>query len=74
MVQGGGKRPGAFAIYLEPWHADILDVLDLRKNHGKEEVKDSGREVKDEVLLSRGSQRYPKRRRGHDKVLRWWLE
>lgn len=35
--QGGGKRKGAFAIYLEPWHADILDFLDLRKNHGKEE-------------------------------------
>jgi ribonucleoside-diphosphate reductase alpha subunit len=35
--QGGGKRPGAFAIYLEPWHADIFDVLNLKKNHGKEE-------------------------------------
>lgn len=35
--QGGGKRKGAFAIYLEPWHADIFDWLDLRKNHGKEE-------------------------------------
>jgi ribonucleoside-diphosphate reductase subunit M1 len=35
--QGGGKRPGAFAIYIEPWHADILDVLNLKKNHGKEE-------------------------------------
>lgn len=35
--QGGGKRPGAFAIYLEPWHSDIFDVLHLRKNHGKEE-------------------------------------
>ncbi|KAK8942520.1 Ribonucleoside-diphosphate reductase large subunit [Platanthera zijinensis] len=35
--QGGGKRKGAFAIYLEPWHADIFDFLDLRKNHGKEE-------------------------------------
>jgi ribonucleoside-diphosphate reductase subunit M1 len=35
--QGGNKRPGAFAIYLEPWHADIFDFLDLRKNHGKEE-------------------------------------
>ena len=34
--QGGGKRKGAFAIYLEPWHADIFDLLDLRKNHGKE--------------------------------------
>lgn len=37
--QGGGKRKGAFAIYLEPWHADIFDWLELRKNHGKEEVR-----------------------------------
>lgn len=37
--QGGGKRPGAFAIYLEPWHADVLDVLNLKKNHGKEEQR-----------------------------------
>lgn len=37
MWQGGGKRKGAFAIYLEPWHSDIFDWLDLRKNHGKEE-------------------------------------
>ena len=36
--QGGGKRKGAFAIYLEPWHSDIFEWLDLRKNHGKEEV------------------------------------
>lgn len=35
--QGGGKRKGAFAIYLEPWHADVLEFLDLKKNHGKEE-------------------------------------
>jgi len=35
--QGGGKRKGAFAVYLEPWHADIFDFLDLKKNHGKEE-------------------------------------
>jgi hypothetical protein len=35
--QGGNKRPGAFAIYLEPWHADVFDFLDLRKNHGSEE-------------------------------------
>jgi len=34
--QGGGKRKGAFAVYLEPWHADIFDFLDLRKNHGVE--------------------------------------
>ena len=37
--QGGGKRKGAFAVYLEPWHADIFDWLDLRKNHGKEEMR-----------------------------------
>lgn len=37
--QGGNKRPGAFAIYLEPWHADVFDFIDLRKNHGKEEVR-----------------------------------
>eukprot|EP00535_Pseudo-nitzschia_heimii_P012285 CAMPEP_0197195194 /NCGR_PEP_ID=MMETSP1423-20130617/30622_1 /TAXON_ID=476441 /ORGANISM="Pseudo-nitzschia heimii, Strain UNC1101" /LENGTH=899 /DNA_ID=CAMNT_0042648765 /DNA_START=210 /DNA_END=2909 /DNA_ORIENTATION=+ len=37
--QGGGKRPGAFAIYIEPWHSDILDVLNLKKNHGKEEQR-----------------------------------
>ncbi|KAJ2858508.1 ribonucleotide-diphosphate reductase subunit rnr1, partial [Coemansia erecta] len=37
--QGGNKRPGAFAIYLEPWHADVFAFLDLRKNHGKEEVR-----------------------------------
>ncbi|CAL9076617.1 unnamed protein product [Musa textilis] len=35
--QGGGKRKGAFAVYLEPWHADIYEFLELRKNHGKEE-------------------------------------
>lgn len=35
--QGGGKRPGAFAIYLEPWHSDIFEFLDLKKNTGKEE-------------------------------------
>ncbi|KAH7906714.1 ribonucleotide reductase [Hygrophoropsis aurantiaca] len=37
--QGGNKRPGAFAIYLEPWHNDVFDFLDLRKNHGKEESR-----------------------------------
>jgi ribonucleoside-diphosphate reductase alpha chain len=37
--QGGGKRKGSFAIYLEPWHADIFDFLDLRKNTGKEEMR-----------------------------------
>jgi len=37
--QGGNKRPGAFAMYLEPWHADIFEFLDLRKNHGKEEQR-----------------------------------
>jgi len=35
--QGGNKRPGAFAIYLEPWHADIFEFLELKKNHGKDE-------------------------------------
>ena len=37
--QGGGKRKGAFAVYLEPWHADIMDFLELKKNHGKEEMR-----------------------------------
>lgn len=37
--QGGGKRPGAFAVYIEPWHADIFDLLNLKKNHGKEEQR-----------------------------------
>lgn len=37
--QGGGKRKGAFAIYLEPWHPDFEDFLDLKKNHGKEELR-----------------------------------
>jgi len=37
--QGGGKRKGSFAIYLEPWHADIKDFLELRRNHGKEEMR-----------------------------------
>ena len=37
--QGGGKRKGAFAVYLEPWHADIEAFLELKKNHGKEEVR-----------------------------------
>jgi ribonucleoside-diphosphate reductase alpha chain len=37
--QGGGKRKGSFAIYLEPWHADIFEFLDLRKNVGKEEIR-----------------------------------
>jgi len=37
--QGGGKRKGSIAVYLEPWHADIYDFLDLRKNHGKEELR-----------------------------------
>ncbi|KAJ3062960.1 Ribonucleoside-diphosphate reductase large subunit [Quaeritorhiza haematococci] len=37
--QGGNKRPGAFAIYLEPWHADIFQFLDICKNTGKEEVR-----------------------------------
>ena len=37
--QGGGKRKGSFAIYMEPWHADVFDFLDLKKNHGKEESR-----------------------------------
>ena len=37
--QGGGRRKGSFAIYMEPWHADIEDFLDLKKNHGKEEQR-----------------------------------
>ena len=37
--QGSNKRPGAFAIYIETWHADIFEFLDLRKNHGKEEAR-----------------------------------
>lgn len=37
--QGGGKRKGSIAVYLEPWHADVYDFLDLRKNHGKEELR-----------------------------------
>ncbi len=37
--QGGGKRKGSFAIYLEPWHADVFDFLNLKKNHGKEEMR-----------------------------------
>ena len=37
--QGGGKRKGSFAIYIEPWHSDIFDFLELRKNHGKEEQR-----------------------------------
>jgi ribonucleoside-diphosphate reductase alpha chain len=39
VEQGGGKRKGSFAIYLEPWHADIYDFLQLRKNHGKDEQR-----------------------------------
>lgn len=39
FVNQGGRRPGSFAIYLEPWHADIEDFLDLKKNHGNEEMR-----------------------------------
>ncbi len=35
--QGGGQRKGSFAMYFEPWHVDVFDFLELRKNHGKEE-------------------------------------
>ena len=38
-INQGGKRKGSFAIYLEPWHADVYDFIDLRKNHGKEEMR-----------------------------------
>ena len=37
--QGGGKRKGSIAIYIEPWHSDIFQFLDLKKNHGKEELR-----------------------------------
>lgn len=37
--QGGGKRKGSFAMYIEPWHADVFDFLDLKKNTGKEEMR-----------------------------------
>lgn len=37
--QGGGKRKGSFAMYLEPWHADVFEFLELKKNHGKEEMR-----------------------------------
>jgi len=37
--QGGGKRKGSFAVYLEPWHADVFDFLDMKKNNGKEEMR-----------------------------------
>ena len=37
--QGGGKRKGSIAVYLEPWHGDVFDFLDLRNNHGKEEMR-----------------------------------
>ena len=39
VSQGGGKRQGSFAVYLEPWHGDIFEFLDLKKNHGKEEQR-----------------------------------
>jgi ribonucleoside-diphosphate reductase alpha chain len=39
LVHNGGKRKGSFAVYLEPWHSDVFDFIDLRKNHGKEEMR-----------------------------------
>jgi len=39
VEQGGGKRKGSIAVYLEPWHADIFDFLEMKKNHGKEEQR-----------------------------------
>ena len=47
--QGGGKRKGSFAMYLEPWHADVLDFLELRKNHGKDFK--SGSQIHESLLL-----------------------
>ena len=38
-INQGGKRKGSFAVYLEPWHSDIFEFIDLRKNHGKEEMR-----------------------------------
>jgi ribonucleoside-diphosphate reductase alpha chain len=38
-INQGGKRKGSFAVYLEPWHSDVLEFIDLRKNHGKEEMR-----------------------------------
>ena len=38
-INQGGKRKGSFAVYLEPWHADVMDFIELRKNHGKEEMR-----------------------------------
>ena len=38
-INQGGKRKGSFAIYLEPWHSDVFEFIDLRKNHGKEELR-----------------------------------
>ena len=38
-INQGGKRKGSFAIYLEPWHADVYEFIELRKNHGKEEMR-----------------------------------
>jgi ribonucleoside-diphosphate reductase alpha chain len=38
-INQGGKRKGSFAVYLEPWHADVMEFIDLRKNHGKEEMR-----------------------------------
>ena len=37
--QGGGKRHGSFAVYLEPWHGDIFEFLEMKKNHGDEEMR-----------------------------------
>lgn len=39
LVHNGGKRKGSFAVYLEPWHSDVFDFIELRKNHGKEELR-----------------------------------
>lgn len=50
LFRGGGKRKGALAVYLEPWHADVFEFLELRKNHGKEEQRArQGKEVFSEL-------------------------
>ena len=56
--QGGGKRPGAFAVYLEPWHADVFEVLELKKNHGKEELRARCGSISSKQRCGRGSVKY----------------
>ena len=61
--QGGGKRKGSFAIYIEPWHADVFDFLDLKKNHGKEENR-----ARDLVLRTLGARPVHEARRSRWRV------